>query len=140
MEPLKCFQPTGEEPGAEAARRRLASLDDAALVCADCGYPITSAALRVRVGGEHEHVGVNPTGWSYRFGCFAGAPGCRSEGVPSKQATWFPGYWWHIQVCGGCGVHLGWLFFADDPERSQFYGLILDRLVEVGSVDSGPAQ
>jgi len=49
------------------------------------------------------------------------------EGVLSRQAKWFPGYWWYVQLCGGCGAHLGWLFFAD---AAEFYGLVIDRLVE----------
>jgi hypothetical protein len=65
----------------------------------------------------------------HRFGCFAAAPGCRPSGVPSRQATWFAGHWWYIQVCGGCGVHLGWLFFSDGA--SEFYGLVVEALREI---------
>jgi hypothetical protein len=99
------------------------------IVCAACGFAITRNDARIAVGGEHEHTRVNPAGWVYRFGCFAEAPGCRPSGVPSKQATWFAGYWWYAQVCGGCAEHLGWLFFIE-PSESQFYGLVLDRLAE----------
>ncbi len=98
------------------------------IVCAACAHPVTEERHRILVGGEHEHTRVNPAGWVYRFGCFDAAPGCRPAGVPSKQATWFAGYWWYAQVCGGCGAHLGWLFFLDGPEP-QFYGLVLERLV-----------
>jgi hypothetical protein len=98
------------------------------LRCARCGHPVTDGASRIAVDGAHEHVRTNPGGFTHRFGCFAAAPGCVSVGVPSRQATWFPPRFWHVQACGGCGEHLGWLFFvqADDG----FFGLILDALVE----------
>ncbi|HEX2573790.1 MAG TPA: cereblon family protein [Polyangia bacterium] len=106
------------------------------LVCAACGQPITTSEARISVGGSHEHTRINPHGYEYRFGCFARAPGCASRGVPSRQSTWFTGYWWHVQECGRCGEHLGWLFFQTD---SSFYGLILDRLTEITDPASGTA-
>jgi hypothetical protein len=99
------------------------------LVCAACGLHITDEGARLMVGGAHEHTGTNPNGYTYRFGCFAEAPGCRPHGVPSKQATWFPGHWWYVQKCAGCDEHLGWLFFSEAPEVRPFYGLILDKLI-----------
>lgn len=111
----------GEEPG------RL-------LACSICGHAITSTADRITVGEQHEHEGVNPHGHRFRFGCFGRAPGCVSRGVPSKQFTWFPGYFWHVQDCARCNEHIGWLFFHPDD---SFYGLILDRLVEIEEPPSG---
>jgi hypothetical protein len=101
------------------------------LACARCGHAITTTASRVAVNGQHEFVRTNPRGYVHRFGCFLEAPGCRSSGVPSKQATWFAGCFWLRQDCGRCEEHLGWLFFSVGEGASEFFGLILDALVEV---------
>jgi hypothetical protein len=130
-----CFeQAPRDEPGVPqlVGERLLHDQPATPLVCAACAHPITRADARIAVDGAHEHTEVNPTGWVYRFGCFTDAPGCRADGVPSKQATWFAGHWWYRQACAGCGEHLGWLFFSDAPDSESFYGLILDRLVEPG--------
>jgi hypothetical protein len=37
-------------------------------------------------------------------------------------------------LCGGCRTHLGWAFRGKLPE---FYGLILDRLVEAAGATPG---
>jgi hypothetical protein len=109
------------DAGAQAARR---------LACAQCGHPITTTAARVAVDGQHEHEAANPHGYSFRFGCFATAPGCAPRGVPSRQHTWFRDHHWWVQDCACCGAHLGWLFFTDGGR--EFYGLILAALVEAG--------
>jgi hypothetical protein len=124
---LRLLDAAGPAKSAPAAEARVGPGTMRLLACAACGHPITTHADRILVAGAHEHDGTNPGGWTYRFGCFARATGCASQGVPSKQCTWFPGYWWHIQACGGCAHHLGWLFFQKDHE---FYGLIVDRLIE----------
>lgn len=106
------------------------------LLCTACGQPITTPEARISVGSSHEHARINPHGYEYRFGCFARAPGCASRGVPSRQHTWFAGYWWHVQECCRCNEHLGWLFFQTDQ---SFYGLILDRLTESADPAAGGA-
>lgn len=128
--PLRLLQKPGAGDGPE-----IVSVLDVAettgegrrLRCARCRHEITTTAARITVNGRHEWERVNPHGWVWRFGCFSSAPGCASQGVPSKQATWFAAYFWQIQVCGGCGELLGWLWFNGDH---QFHGLILDHLVE----------
>lgn len=123
----------GTPPASDVAvRASLGDGDGRTLLCARCGRAITTTAARIAVDGQHEHLRTNPHGYEHRFGCFARATGLVSRGVPSRQFTWFAGYWWHVQDCADCGAHLGWLFFR--PE-DQFYGLILDALVEAG----GPA-
>ncbi len=101
------------------------------LLCAACGHAITSGDARLEVDGAHVHTRMNPDGHEFTFGCFAAAPGCVARGAPSKQATWFAGFFWWIEVCAGCGVHLGWLFFADGG--GEFHGLVLERLREEAS-------
>lgn len=97
------------------------------LACATCGEAITTTADRIEVGGAHEHTFANPAGYAYRIGCFARAGGCRPEGIPTGEFTWFAGYEWQVERCGRCAEHLGWLFRATGH---AFHGLVLDRLVE----------
>jgi hypothetical protein len=129
----RLFERDGGEhaPGSAPAIAPLDTDGDtgAPLLCAACGRAITSEGARVTAFGAHVYTRVNPHGWEYRFGCFREAPGCRPSpsSVPSKQATWFPGFWWYVQICGSCGAHLGWQFF--DDAGAEFYGLVLDALV-----------
>jgi hypothetical protein len=127
---VECFQKDGEKPATAVLVVDELERDARSgrkILCAACGHVITSADARVRVGGEHAYERVNPIGITFQFGCFSTAPGCRPRGVPSKQATWFDGYWWYVQECAACAEHLGWLFFND---ANQFYALILDRLTD----------
>jgi hypothetical protein len=39
----------------------------------------------------------------------------RTEGYPTDQDTWFPGYAWTILYCRVCRNHLGWHFTSTDP-------------------------
>ena len=45
-------------------------------VCAQCGAPITSASLRIAVGGSHRHTVPSSFGLDQEIGCFSLAPGC----------------------------------------------------------------
>jgi hypothetical protein len=98
-----------------------------AVVCARCRRPITTTGDRIEVDGLHEHTQINPHGFIWSFGCFASAPGCVPVGPPSREFAWFAGHTWQVADCGGCRLHLGWLFSS--PER-RFHGLIVGRVVE----------
>lgn len=117
------------------ARDPSAAIGEGELVCAACGFVVTHEAARITVDGAHAHARTNPHGFTYDFGCFSEAPGTVPSGAPSMQATWFAGHFWWIRNCGGCGTHLGWLFYRGDQREGAFYGLILDRLRAV--YDSG---
>lgn len=95
------------------------------LCCHLCRHPVTDQGQRITFQGEHTHTRTNPAGYSYAFGCYEHAPGCRRLGPRTDDHTWFPGYDWQIVVCGNCGEHLGWLFSGP----GKFYGLIVDRIV-----------
>lgn len=97
-----------------------------ALCCSACGTPITDAAARIEVDGQHEHTFFNPAGVVFHVAAFAAAPGCRGLGAFSEEFSWVPGHRWQIGLCAACGVHLGWHF--DGP--SQFTLLIVDRIRE----------
>jgi len=123
-------QPPSREAAAPVDERAAAG---GALLCAACGFVVTHEAARIDVDGAHAHVRTNPHGFTYEFGCFSEAPGAVPQGAPSMQATWFPGHFWWVRVCGGCQTHLGWLFFRPDSSTSSsdggaFYALILARL------------
>jgi hypothetical protein len=96
--------------------------------CAACGSRITHREQSIEVGGEHVHRYTNPAGVRYVIGCFHEAPGCTAVGEPTGEWTWFPPYRWQVAVCTECGLHLGWRYTATD----EFFGLILDRLIECG--------
>ena len=105
------------------------------LACARCARFITTTAARIEVGGAHEHTFTNPAGLRFHIGCFSPVTGCAAAGEPSTFWTWFPGYSWQVEGCVSCAQHLGW-FFASGSDG--FHGLILDRLVEVGSSPDAP--
>jgi hypothetical protein len=98
---------------------------DDALRCAACGHRITDRAYRAERGGAHEHVFVNPAGFSFRIGCFVAAPGCAQVGTTSEAFSWFPGWTWQVVVCGSCRIHVGWIFRC---AGEQFHGLIVAAL------------
>ena len=87
--PLRVFEVDGGGGGDEAAALVIVRVGDATgggrvLACRRCGHRLTTAAARVSVDGRHEHMRPNPHGYVHRFGCFAEAPGCASQGVPSR--------------------------------------------------------
>jgi hypothetical protein len=127
------FKPGPEDPERSAFDE--SALDSAldfgrarALACAACRRRITRPSARIAIAGRHEHTCTNPHGFRYRIGCFAFAEGLAPFGNPSSYWSWFPGFSWQVQNCGGCRALLGWLFVRPDE---RFYGLILDELVEI---------
>lgn len=97
------------------------------LLCAACRHPVTTSAARTSVSGSHQHTFFNPHGVVFNVGCFSQAPGASARGIPTDEFTWFPGHVWQLAVCARCVSHLGWRFKS---QASEFYGLILDKLVE----------
>lgn len=99
------------------------------LLCARCRHAITRRSRQIAVNGAHTHTFTNPHGLTFHIGCYRDAPGCTEAGTATTEFTWFPGYAWRFAECGGCGVHLGWLFTST---ADGFYGLIVDRLTSGG--------
>ncbi|MBN2497280.1 MAG: hypothetical protein JXR96_21990 [Deltaproteobacteria bacterium] len=112
------------ETGLETGPRR-------AVVCAGCGFGISSSDQAVEVDGRHAHTFFNPAGILFEIGCYREASGCIAHGRPTDEFAWFPGFNWRYAACGGCGQHLGWLF--ESRAGSAFFGLVLERIVELGS-------
>jgi hypothetical protein len=120
------------QPATEKDQQVKPKIDDdsdekRALCCAECRHPITRQRDRTEKNGQHHHVFANPHGYMYQIGCFAQAPGCLTTGGETSYFSWFPGYTWQIAICGNCLTLLGWAFRGTD---NQFFGLIVDKLVE----------
>lgn len=103
-------------------------------LCKFCRRKITTSSARIQVNGQHAHMCVNPYGLLFEVGCFSQASGCVVTGIPTTEFTWFPGFAWSIALCSGCLNHMGWHYTSE--AASEFYGLILNNLVEGNSGDS----
>jgi hypothetical protein len=108
---------------------------DAMLVCASCRNPVAHPRDGVDVGGAHSHAFVNPAGMIFRVRCFSAAPGAAGAGEESDYWTWFPGFLWQAAVCRHCFEHLGWRYRSSE---ATFFGLIADRLLELGPSAAPP--
>ncbi|MGM0452922.1 MAG: cereblon family protein [Thermodesulfobacteriota bacterium] len=118
----------GQAATIESAEEKEVSNEAPSLICRQCGFPITIASERIAVDGAHYHTFANPHGIVFEIGCFQNARGCSTTGAPTDEFSWFSGYFWQIALCGSCLIHMGWRFCA--PDRPDFFGLILDRLVD----------
>jgi hypothetical protein len=94
-----------------------------------CRAPIARTGDRILVSGSHTHTFSNPHGYVFQIGCFGFAL-CVPVGEPSTYWSWFPGYGWQIELCPGCGEHLGWMFRGAGAPGPEFHGLVLARLME----------
>jgi hypothetical protein len=101
------------------------SEEQKAVVCRDCGNPITGADSITFIDGSRTHTFFNPVGIVYEIICFSRAPGCAIHGAASTEFSWFSGFTWRVALCGNCHIHLGWLFESVDL---SFFGLILQKL------------
>lgn len=99
---------------------------ESSLNCVHCHYRITHPSERIDIDSQHSHTFSNPSGLSFRIGCFAHADGVIPEGESTAYWSWFPGYHWCVVLCRQCSLHLGWRF----DNGATFYGLILNRLIE----------
>jgi hypothetical protein len=101
------------------------SKEGKAVVCRECGYPITVAEAVIPIDGSQTHTFFNPTGIVFEIICVFRAPGCAVFGAASTEFSWFPGFTWRGALCGNCSTHLGWYFESGD---FSFFGLILKKL------------
>ena len=121
------FKPDGSERR-RAPRTRGAGGDRAegrAYWCGACNTRVAGEDDAIAVAGAHRHRFVNPAGVEFEIGCFRRA-GCRAEGEPTGEHTWFAGFAWSYALCASCRAHLGWIYEGEGP---RFFGLILTRLV-----------
>lgn len=97
------------------------------LRCAVCRHVITDEKYLYEISGSFRHTFTNPHGAIFHIGCFRDAPGCKEEGIPTLEFSWFPAFHWQVTHCGDCGIHMGWRYTSS--HAGGFYGLILDRLI-----------
>ena len=101
-------------------------------LCAWCLNRVASEKDRYVYEGKGEFSFKNPEGVRFNIILFAQTLGCRQNGVPMLEHTWFPEHAWSCCVCDGCRMHLGW-YYAGPRE---FAGLIRDRIVRASVVMS----
>ena len=120
------FKPDGTERRRASEKRRGGGGSAArAWWCAACSTRVAGEDDAIDVSGAHRHRFVNPAGVEFEIGCFAQA-GCRADGEPTLEHTWFSGFAWSYALCANCHAHLGW-FYSDGA--SGFVALILPRVV-----------
>lgn len=120
---------TEELEGSEAEEELAGNGGSKEMVCAACGAFVTYPESRVSIQGACEHTFVNPHGFFFHIECFGSAPGCRVEGAPTYEFSWFNRFAWSYAYCKSCSLHLGWKFVA--AAELSFYGLICDRLKSI---------
>jgi hypothetical protein len=97
--------------------------------CARCGHALTTRKERIEVNGRHGHTFMNPSGVVFDIVCYRAVDGARTEGVPEKETSWFPGTAWVYAHCRGCGSQVGWGYVWIDAvhdDGQRFFGLIVD--------------
>lgn len=102
------------------------------LLCKFCRQKITSADKAIQINYRHCHTYSNPAGTRFRIGCFSTASGCQHQSPPTEEFTWFKGFSWQVALCANCLTQMGWYYQA--ATAASFYGLILDYLIESGSL------
>ena len=122
-------QDTDKQPATEIEIDHEPSEEERWIICRQCQQRLTRPSERTSINGSHRHTFANPSGVVFGLGCFKLVRGCNFIGPPSYEFPWFSGYSWQIAICNTCQTHLGWLFRGG--EGNQFFGLILDRLLEI---------
>jgi len=95
-------------------------------LCIACNKKITSDKERFEYNNQSEFQFVNPAGYYFDIITFYSADGCRVEGIPALEFTWFEAHSWSFAVCSRCSNHLGWKYQG----KYSFYGLIKSRLIK----------
>ncbi len=114
----------------------LSSSEGQLLICHVCQQPITHKNERIEIGHSHHYRFTNPAGITYSLNCFRNAPGCSIQRELTSDDSWFGGYAWQIATCCECQEHLGWYYQSNrtyqNGQQRYFFGLIPDRLVQIG--------
>jgi hypothetical protein len=99
-------------------------------LCAWCHNRVASEKDRFPYNGKEEFTFRNPEGIRFNIITFSRTLGCRKEGVPTLDHTWFPGYARSYCQCAQCSQHLGWYYAG----TIEFAGLIIARIVRAVGV------
>lgn len=100
--------------------------EDKELACFKCNHKLTSASRKIDVSGKHSHYFTNPAGEKFDLRCFSEAPGCKIQGVPIADLSWFPEYKWTFAFCSNCSVQSGWFYLS---RNESFFGLIRESFI-----------
>jgi hypothetical protein len=122
--------PTEVHPATHPRSRRALADAGSDWLCALCHHRLASERDRLQFGSQSEFAFTNPAGVPFLILTFSEAEGCRDDGNPTLEHTWFPGHAWSYCLCASCGQHLGW-FYAGP---SEFVGLIQNRIVRALNV------
>lgn len=95
-------------------------------LCLMCNNKITEDKERFFYENKSEFQFTNPDGYNFDLITFKVADGCREQGIPTTDFTWFKEHSWCFALCSRCGVHLGWKYSG----KYSFYGLIKARLIK----------
>jgi hypothetical protein len=95
-------------------------------LCLKCSKKITTDKDRFLYNDQSEFQFTNPEGYVFDIITFSSADGCREQGKPTMEFTWFPQHSWSFALCSRCGLHLGWKYSGE----FSFYGLIRARLIK----------
>ncbi|KAK4878784.1 hypothetical protein RN001_011290 [Aquatica leii] len=94
------------------------------LCCAVCKAEITNQKYVFAMSKDGVQSNYcNPSGHVYETVTVLKADNFNLTGAPSKEFSWFPGYWWTIMQCRLCRGHIGWKFSSNHLHPSAFYGL-----------------
>ena len=94
-------------------------------LCAWCHHRVANDKDRFPYNGKDEFTFSNPEGIRFAIITFSRTLGCRQNGTPTLEHTWFPDYAWSFCLCDSCGQHLGWYYRS----KIEFAGLIIARIV-----------
>ncbi|HSL90445.1 MAG TPA: cereblon family protein [Ignavibacteriaceae bacterium] len=95
-------------------------------LCLKCNKKITEDKERFLYDSQSEFRLTNPEGYVFDIITFKSADGCREEGIPTREFTWFKNHSWCFAKCSRCGLHLGWKYSG----KFSFFGLIKSRLIK----------
>ena len=95
-------------------------------LCLKCSKKITTDKDRFLYNDQSEFQFTNPEGYVFDIITFSAADGCREQGEPTMEFTWFRRHSWSFALCSRCGLHLGWKYSGE----FSFYGLIRARLIK----------
>lgn len=128
IQPQRTLKSSDQKTGAGIeikTEKKFGLKEDHLILCKNCGSIVTAPEHIIAVNGHHTYTFTNPSGITYRIGCFSSAHGCITDGDPTLDHTWFEGFSWNYALCLNCLIHLGWYYQRGDE---GFFGLILDNL------------
>jgi hypothetical protein len=117
--------------GAQTRRRGL-------IICRVCGAAVSdSDSVFAKSGESSRVVFANPAGRVFEVLTVRRASG-RISGEPTREHSWFPGFFWCYLSCAECGRHLGWSFGGPDwSAPAAFYALITSEISELSGGGNG---